>query len=321
MHDPHPAVHDSACPNCGATLSGPYCAQCGQHAHESARSLHVLFHDAWHLFTHLDGLFWITLQTLLLRPGRLTREYFADRRARYVPPFRLYFVISVAFFGLTSLGTSISNLNVSKLPPQESAAMREEMHRELASEASPAVAATVEEATSATMSPEMALRACDHLSIGMPKLDQHLQSVCRHQVADEGKSMLHAFAGMVPKMMFVFLPLMALLMLLLYHSPPRYYVEHLVFFLHLQSALFLAMILEMLLSAASDFLPSLETLTDFGGLILVGYSFWYVYAAMRNYYGQSGGLTLVKYFAVGSAYLGCFVLSLVGTVILSALLT
>jgi hypothetical protein len=58
-------------------------------------------------------------------------------------------------------------------------------------------------------------------------------------------------------MMFVFMPLMALVMLALYHSPPRFYVEHLVFFLHLQSDLFLLMILQMLLLALSEAVPAL----------------------------------------------------------------
>src|ERR1700722_7637243 len=121
MNDTTPPVHNASCLNCSAALVGPYCAQCGQHAHESARSLHVLFHDAWHLITHLDGRVWHTLVALLIRPGRLTREYFADHRARYVPPFRLYFVISVAFFGLGSLVTGMSNIGAIHTGPLSAA--------------------------------------------------------------------------------------------------------------------------------------------------------------------------------------------------------
>jgi hypothetical protein len=69
-----------------ADRTGPYCAQCGQHAHESARSLHTLIYDAWHLVTHLDGRLWSTLVLLLFKPGRLTREYFADHRTRTCTP-------------------------------------------------------------------------------------------------------------------------------------------------------------------------------------------------------------------------------------------
>src|ERR1700727_3234594 len=79
------AVH-TECGNCGATLMGPYCFDCGQHRHESARSVAALFEDAWHVATHVDGRFWQTLYILLFKPGKLTKEYFAERRARSPSP-------------------------------------------------------------------------------------------------------------------------------------------------------------------------------------------------------------------------------------------
>jgi hypothetical protein len=321
MNETTPIGHISACRNCSATLAGPYCAQCGQHAHESAHSLQLLFHDAWHLLTHLDGRLWGTLAPLLVQPGRLTGEYFADHRARYVPPFRLYLVISVAFFGLASLTTTVSNvaaIHSSRLSTSE----RAELHRELQdSGASSAVTATVEDLTEHPMSPQVAAQLCTSLASGLPWAGQRLQAVCLHQLADQGKSMLHAFGSLVPKLMFVFLPLMALVMRALYHSPPRYYVEHLVFFLHLQSNLFLAMMLEMLLGAAANAWPALDTVVTLCGIVLFCYAVWYVYAAMRNYYGQSRPRTLLKFVAVGSAYLVCLLLSVGGTMVLSALMT
>ena len=59
------------------------------------------------MITHVDGRFWSTLWLLLVRPGQLTLEYFAERRARFVPPVRLYLVISIVFFGLASLTSGL----------------------------------------------------------------------------------------------------------------------------------------------------------------------------------------------------------------------
>jgi hypothetical protein len=321
MHDSHPAVRDAACRNCSATLAGPYCAQCGQHAHESARSLHVLLHDALHLLTHLDGRLWTTIVPLLLRPGRLTREYFEDHRARFVPPFQLYFVISVAFFGLASLTTTISAMQ-SGPHATLSAADRADLQREVQESGVPAtVTITVDNLSDHAMTPELAAQLCGRVASGIHWADEHFQAVCRRQVADQGKSMMHAFGSWVPKMMWVFLPLMAVVMLLLYHSPARYYVEHLVFLLHLQSNLFLAMIVELLLTAAADAWPRLEPLAAFGGLVLFWYAVWYIYAALRGFYGQGRLRTLVKFTVVVTAYTVCFALSLAGTMVLSALLT
>ena len=86
------------CDNCGATVAGRYCAACGQR-------LEPPLHSLWHFstvaledLTHADSRLWRTLATLLVRPGRLTREFLDGRRAHYLPPVRLYLVISLIFF-------------------------------------------------------------------------------------------------------------------------------------------------------------------------------------------------------------------------------
>ena len=59
--------------------------------------------EAFESITHADSRLWRTLGYLLARPGRLTREFFDGRRARYLPPFRLYLVISLLFFLVAGL--------------------------------------------------------------------------------------------------------------------------------------------------------------------------------------------------------------------------
>ncbi len=302
MDEVRPIVHGARCGNCSAVLAGPYCAQCGQEAHQSARTVHALFHEAWHLVTHLDGRLWRTLLPLLLQPGRLTREYFADHRARYLPPFRLYFLISVAFFALASVATAVSNMGASH---HEKAAAGQTLAQRMLRKSN-------------LMNPQLAARLCERVATGVPALDQRLRPTCLRKLAEQGDSMSHAFGSFVPKMMFVFLPLMALVMLALYRNPPRYFIEHLVFFLHLQSNLFLAMILEMLLSAAADAWRALEPVAAVGGVVLFWYSLWYTCCALRGYYGQSWPRTFVKFVAVAVSYLGCFILALSGTMIISA---
>ncbi|HEY4974881.1 MAG TPA: DUF3667 domain-containing protein, partial [Steroidobacteraceae bacterium] len=102
-------MNSPRCGNCDAELTGPFCAQCGQHAHESARSLAVVLHDGWDLVTHLDGRFWSTMRLLIARPGQLTLDYFAERRVRHVSPLRLYFVLSIAFFALAAANSNLDS--------------------------------------------------------------------------------------------------------------------------------------------------------------------------------------------------------------------
>jgi hypothetical protein len=86
------------CLNCGTELRGQYCGTCGQRARNRLISLWELLTEAFGDLFELDSRLWRTLIPLLVRPGRLTRDYLEGRRARYMPPFRMYLVLSVVFF-------------------------------------------------------------------------------------------------------------------------------------------------------------------------------------------------------------------------------
>lgn len=310
-----------SCDNCGAPLTGPYCAQCGQHAHESARSLGLLLHEVWHLFTHVDGQLWGTLGRLLGRPGELTLEYFADHRARYVPPFRLYLVMSVIFFGLTALTTPHdARIALVRAPPSLSAADLAELRREIAQSEQEVPALGNLQASSSGVNVAFGVQDCDRLQLGGGWLTQRLRSACRKDLADSGQSLLHSFGAHVPQMMFVFLPLMALIMVPLYLRPRRFYVEHLVFFLHTQAALFLVMALDLLLHALARWLTPLKSLSGYVDAAVFAYALWYVYRSMRRYYADRRGTTLVKFTLVAIAYFGCLMLTMLATLMYSALL-
>src|SRR5204862_2249809 len=86
------------CLNCNAQLQGKYCHICGQEHIEPKET-------AWHLvshffqdITHFDGKFFSTLKLLVFRPGFLSREYMAGRRASYLNPVRMYVFTSAIFF-------------------------------------------------------------------------------------------------------------------------------------------------------------------------------------------------------------------------------
>jgi hypothetical protein len=91
------------CTNCGAAATGAYCARCGQRVAPHIHSVWGFIREATESLTHADSRLWRTLSTLLVKPGRLTREFLDGRRASYLPPFRLYLVLSLLFFVLASL--------------------------------------------------------------------------------------------------------------------------------------------------------------------------------------------------------------------------
>lgn len=91
------------CPNCESPLGGRYCAQCGQKIDSSRPTFGHFFSETIESLTHADSRLWKTLWLLLSKPGFLTKEFFEGRRSRYLPPIRLYIVLSVAFFLILAL--------------------------------------------------------------------------------------------------------------------------------------------------------------------------------------------------------------------------
>ena len=61
-----------------------------------------LVHELLEGITHSDSRLWRTLTTLWFKPGKLTEEFVAGRRVAYLPPFRLYLILSIVFFLLAS---------------------------------------------------------------------------------------------------------------------------------------------------------------------------------------------------------------------------
>src|SRR3954464_3180064 len=84
-------------------VSQRYCPACGQAAIDPNPTLGEFIHEAAGEFLLWDGKLATTFRLLCTKPGELTREYLAGRRARYLSPLRLYLTCSVLFFALKAL--------------------------------------------------------------------------------------------------------------------------------------------------------------------------------------------------------------------------
>ena len=92
--------HSALCLNCGASLSGLFCASCGQRDLPPYPSVRELAVDAVSEFSGWDGRLASTLRALIQRPGKLTHEFLEGRRVRYISPLRLYLMASLVYFRL-----------------------------------------------------------------------------------------------------------------------------------------------------------------------------------------------------------------------------
>lgn len=272
-----------ACANCGTPLAGRYCSSCGQRSGTAAHSVGHFLWEAVEALTHADSRVWGTLQPLLRRPGFLTREFFAGRRARYVEPLRLYLILSVGFFVLSAV------LNT-------------------------APGGHVQSATGKAAPPAN----CTHQKTNVHWIEAlvrpRLEAACKNIAADNGRQFSAVLVRNLGRAMFVFLPLMAALMKLLYWRPRRYYLEHLVLLIHNHACVLLLFSMFIL---ATHWLRSSGAEGPFV-LALIWYVPRYLYRSMKYMYGQSGLLTFLKFNVLAVTYLLCGTFMVLATALLSA---
>jgi hypothetical protein len=126
-----------------------------------------------------------------------------------------------------------------------------------------------------------------------------IKASCFRVVEDNGRQFMEQFSHNLPRGMFIFLPLLALLMKPLYWRPRRYYVEHLLFFVHDHAFAFLLLSVYWLVTA----LPLPNVLRAVLDLAVTLYLPYYLYRSMRRVYQQGHALTSLKFVTLAFVYL------------------
>jgi hypothetical protein len=131
---------------------------------------------------------------------------------------------------------------------------------------------------------------------------ERLEGICERISADGAKTFTRLLIDNIPVALIVLLPFMALVLKGLYPLSRRYFVEHLLFFVHFHAFFFLILTLQILFSRISGLLWIPEPISI---LVIVAASFYipvYLYKAMRRVYGQGHFMTFTKYIAMSAAY-------------------
>jgi uncharacterized protein DUF3667 len=272
------------CLNCGAALVGPFCAECGQRAVPPHPTITELAGDAITEFTGWDGKFADTIRTLVTRPGELTRQWLAGRRAHFISPLRLYLTASLVFFVLQS-GASRTIVDSSNLTGGLVVSMNTKGAPRTA-----AVAANKAMTERKPLTP--AERDSAMRSIG--KAPRILKPMLVKMI-DDPMAIQNGLRQMFPRMLFALLPLYAGILALFYHR--RHYPEHLYFAIHLHSFVFIA----MMMLEISKFLR-INAVSAAVGLICLFWVMVYSLFALRRVYGGGWFGTIVKGAAIMTLY-------------------
>jgi Protein of unknown function (DUF3667) len=211
---PIAAAPAGACRNCGAAVEGRYCSDCGQATALHPPTVREFVHE---FITHsvaLEGALWRTLVALLLRPGRLTTEYFAGRRARYIAPLRLYLTASLILFAVSGLSggdLKIGNESIAFRTPDEV------------------------EQSAVVIGPRMK----EGMRTGVAFVDAAIDRVRALTPVQRSEHINRGVRQYLPYVLIVLVPVLALYLKLLYWNRRRLYGEHLVVAFHAQTVAFI----------------------------------------------------------------------------------
>ena len=295
------------CDNCYTLLQGDFCHQCGQEKKSYIRNVSGVVTEFFGEFSNWDARVWRTLVPLWFRPGYLSRRYVDGHRVPYVPPLRLYLFTSIIAFLI--LARLLPDTTVNKAVPEVSAAQEQKIWSDVITE----VQQDLEQDQQQTPFDSKISFLSDP---AQQEFDAKLDAIIANP-----KLAINKFFSLAPQMMFLLLPLFALLLKLLYIRSNRYYMEHLIVALHSHSFIlqFTVLYLALQALAGSISLPWLLTVIDWLTTAILIWIPTYLLLCQKSYYQQRWGKTVLKFWLTSSIYNVLFMSAVMGLIILSIL--
>lgn len=316
---------EKICLNCQTPVIGRYCHVCGQENIEPKQGFWSLLSHFLSDLTHFDGKFFISLRSLIFRPGFLPRMYMQGRRAAFLNPIRMYLFTSAFFFLVffALFSPKQGNTGAASEAVQNTAGIIDSINLEIGDRARQQVpsairdtpygkapAIHVEDSTGTFHSffQDFSSReAYDSLQQQLPDSLRdawwirqllykkiHWNSRYGQDRAGMLRELFDIFLHKFPYLLFISLPLFAFFLKLLYIRHRAWYlVDHVIFLLYLYIYTFLFLLVYFAVNGIRE---------RWGGgllsvllFIYVLYGIYYAYRSMRNFYGQSRTKTLIKF--------------------------
>ena len=353
------------CENCGATLAGPHCAQCGQAAIDYRRSFRHVIVDVLDSFLNWDSKFFATIGLLIVKPWRLTNEFLAGKRVRYLHPLRLYLLASILFFFAVNYGARGLRLEPGKISEKNRSAVaaavaekRDEIEAELDKEnlsaderkkaqealdylTKPSAAATAvaEQQTSPTITPtaspaippaaspadgekrtygavnERPFLVFDADKKSSTPFERWLETRAKDKMGEHGTKMglfISTLFSNLPYMMLCCVPLFAFVLKVLYVRRHIFYIDHLIYALHIHTFAYTGIMLIVLATIGLNrAIPG-----AFAGwmIALLWIAFIVqIFLSIRRVYRQGWFISTFKFFIGGFIYLMVLFLALAAT--------
>lgn len=283
--------NEANCLNCDTEVIGRYCHVCGQENIEPRESFWSLITHFFNDITHFDGKFFRTTGQLVSKPGFLPSEYMKGKRARYLHPIRMYLFTSALFFLVFYTYTDNAKLGVDS---------------QISGQTTPAFTGADTVDLSFNTSGYTSVEAYDSVQNSLPESqrDSWLEKkitrrniTIRSRYGDDINSfvqdLLDGLVHSLPTLLFVSLPIFALLLKMLYSRSYFVYADHAIYLVFLYIFMFVLVLSCLLIAKISSLLN-----VDFLRFLIYAlsvYGIYYSFYGMKRFYGQSSGKTLLKY--------------------------
>ena len=335
------------CENCGAQLQGHWCAKCGQPAIDYRRSFRHVIADLLNEFLNWDSKFFATIVLLLVRPWKLTNEFLAGHRVRYVHPLRLYLLASILFFFAVNYGARGLRFEPGNLSPKDRAELEADLKKEdLPPAAREKLDALLRESpTSPTPSPQTTAPSPSPA----PKTDKQKQEFgkigerpfvvfdqaksttpfeswiearAKEKMGEHGTKMglfISTLFSNLPYMMLCCIPLFALVLKILYVRRHIFYIDHLIYALHIHTFAYTGIMLIVLATIGLNRVIPGPIAGWIIALLWIAFLVQ-IFLSIRRVYRQGWFISTFKFLFGGFVYLMVLVLALAATFFLTVAL-
>ena len=321
---------DKTCLNCNFVVKNRFCPNCGQENCDTRKSFYHLFVHFFEDLTHYENAFWKTIRHLLLKPAALTKEYLSGKRLSYLAPVRLYIFISfVTFFLITVFPNKNSDLikmNNSNLKTDSLKVKINENHlknikEENLQELKKAGILSKRQTDSLINVLKQFNANYEYMDFGYSSVNE-IDSIQKFSPESEKMSdfeywvnrkmqtikdkntgteiitkFKESFVQNFPKVLFLYLPIFALVLWVFHNKKRWYYFDHGIFTLHYFSFLLLINLLLFLFTKLVSAIPQNMILEIFSTIVYILVACWMVYyffPAHHRFYGETRGMSFIK---------------------------
>ena len=243
------------CANCHAILVGQYCHNCGQRKMSSRDfSIPHFIGQAIDTLTHIDSKFYQSIKYLIFKPGFLSAEFVKGKQIAYMKPVQLFLLINIIYF----FSASVLDQKTFTTP----------LYFHLGGVT-----------PYRTLAQSMVSQKIQERGVSIEEYETHF---------DKNGT---AFSK---TLIFIMIPVFALLLQLFYIRAKRFYVEHLVFSIHFFAFLLFLLIIGLPIfkfaftGAAALFHYREAIYTEYWSIGFISIClFFYLSLSLKTFYKQS----------------------------------